>query len=261
MEPDTDVVRHYEEDLEHARLTSTGPGRLELARTQRILGRHLPPAPARVLDVGGGPGVYARWLLDLGYDVEVVDLAPVHVRRCAEAGIVAEVGDARHLQRPDASYDVVLLLGPLYHLPEQADRALAWSESFRVLRPGGLVAAAAIGRYAGLLDGLSRRWEPLMQHLDQVIAELGTGTHRNPEGADLFTTAYFHHPDELVPEALAAGFVDAAVTAVEGPAWFMPTIHTREIETFAELLDHIESEPTLIGASSHLLTTARKPAR
>lgn len=260
IEPDLDVVRHYEEDAEHLRLTSTGPGRLELARTQRLLLRHLPPAPARVLDVGGAAGIYSAWLRSLGHDAEVIDLTPLHVQRCAAAGIPAEVGDARHLQRDDESYDVVLVMGPLYHLPSVADRALVWSEAFRVLRPGGLVAAATIGRFAGLLDGLSRRWEPLQRYLPMVLEELRTGEHRNPEGEDLFTTAYFHRVEELEPEARAAGFVEVAVTAIEGPAWFMPTVHTHDIERFAELLDHLETEPTLLGASSHLLTTARKPS-
>jgi 2-polyprenyl-3-methyl-5-hydroxy-6-metoxy-1,4-benzoquinol methylase len=259
LDPDLDVIRHYETDNEHERLTTSGPGRLELARTQRILLRHLPPAPASVLDVGGAAGIYSRWLLDLGYDSEVIDLTPLHVQQCVAAGIPAEVGDARHLQRDDESYDVVLVMGPLYHLPSASDRALVWSEAFRVLRPGGLVAAATINRFAGLFDGMSRRWAQLERYFDQVVAELATGAHHNPSGEDLFTTAYFHRPDELVPEAAAAGLVDVAVTSIEGPAWMMATIETEPIERFAEVLDLVEQEPSLLGVSSHLLTTARKP--
>jgi SAM-dependent methyltransferase len=259
MEPIPDVVSHYELDEEHARLFTRAPGRLELQRTQRILLRHLPPAPARILDVGGGTGVYATWLGELGHEVEVVDVTPVHVRRCVEAGLRAEIGDARALVRADGSYDVVLLMGPLYHLPAAEDRARAWAEAYRVLRPGGLVAAATIGRFAGLLDGMSNRWDALMEHRAIVLLELDDGAHFNPEGADLFTTAYFHHPDELLPECEAAGFVDAVTTAIEGPAWMMPSIHERPVETFVELLDAIEHEPSLMGASSHVMTTARKP--
>jgi SAM-dependent methyltransferase len=258
-EPDPDVVSHYELDEEHARLFTRAPGRLELQRSQRILLRHLPPAPAHVLDVGGGTGVYASWLAGLGYDVEVIDLTPVHVRRCIDAGIRAEIGDARHLQRADESYDVVLLMGPLYHLPDATDRALVWSEACRVLRSGGVVAAATISRFAGLLDGMTNRWDALMEHRALVLLELDDGAHFNPEGADLFTTAYFHRPDELEPEATAAGFVDVLRTAIEGPAWLMASIHERPVEVFTELLDAIEHEPSLLGASAHVMTTARKP--
>ncbi|MGW0807792.1 class I SAM-dependent methyltransferase [Nonomuraea sp. NPDC002799] len=54
-----------------------------------------------------------------GYDVELLDPVPLHVRRAAElTGVTARLGDARRLPVPDASVDAVLLLGPLYHLAE-----------------------------------------------------------------------------------------------------------------------------------------------
>lgn len=59
------------------------------------------------------------------------------------------VGDARSLPWPDATYGAALLAGPLYHLPP-ADRARALREAVRVVRPGGVVAAVAINRYANL---------------------------------------------------------------------------------------------------------------
>ena len=68
----------------------------------------------------------------------------------------ATLGDARKLAFPDRSADAVLLLGPLYHLTERADRLAALREARRVLRPGGVVFAAAISRFASLLDGLAR---------------------------------------------------------------------------------------------------------
>ena len=82
-------------------------------------------------------------------------------------GVSATVGDARSLDAADDSFDVVLLLGPLYHLVEASDRAAALREAARVARPGALVAAAAIGRYAGLLDlgahaGLDETTEPIV---------------------------------------------------------------------------------------------------
>ena len=62
---------------------------LEFARTKELLLRHLPPAPARVLDVGGGPGAYAVWLAELGYDVHLVDPVPLHVEQAAAVARVA----------------------------------------------------------------------------------------------------------------------------------------------------------------------------
>ena len=253
-----EIIEHYQEDNEQHRLT-TPKGRIELLRTQRLLARVLPPAPARVLDVGGGTGIYASWLQDeLGHEVEVIDPTPVHVEHCTRRGVRAEVGDARHLQRPDGSYDVVLLLGPLYHLPERDDRLLALREARRVLVDGGVVGAAVISRYAGWLDGLLRAVDALETYRSHVEQELRDGRHVTPEGTSWFTTAYFHEPDELAPELAEAGFRDVDVRAVEGPTWLMETAETVGAERLVPLLDPIDRVPSLLGSSAHLLATGRK---
>ena len=101
---DTDsVLHHYAAIREEQRITA-GLGRLELLRTQEILRRHLPPPPARVLDVGGATGVHASWLAGDGYRVHLVDLAPGHVEKVlvdlGPLGVTAERGNARNLTRP-----------------------------------------------------------------------------------------------------------------------------------------------------------------
>src|SRR5271167_3168077 len=153
-----EVIAHYENCPEDSRLL-TGWGQLELARTQEIILRHLPAAPGRVLDVGGGSGIYSRWLGGLGYDAHLVDPVPRQVEyahRFLGQIASAEVGDARKLAQPDESFDAVLLLGPLYHLTDSKERALALAEARRVLRPRGILMAAAINRFGSLLDGLVR---------------------------------------------------------------------------------------------------------
>jgi len=155
------VVRHYEASREEDRLAG-GLRELELVRTREILRRHLPVPPRRVLDVGGGTGIHAAWLLDDGYQVHLVDLTPRHVdealARLGGRGLTAGLGDARRLPRADDSFDAVLVLGPLYHLHETNDRVAALREARRVVRVGGLVAVAAINRFASLFDGLVREF-------------------------------------------------------------------------------------------------------
>src|SRR5580698_11544350 len=140
---------YYELGKEADRLGARGPGRLEFERTKEIVLRDLPPAPAVVADIGGGPGRYTHWLAGLGYQVVHRDLMPLHVAqverdRAADARIDSAVADARDLDLADASVDAVLLLGPLYHLEQRPDRVAALAEARRIARPGAPVFAAAI---------------------------------------------------------------------------------------------------------------------
>lgn len=73
-----DLHAHYEQGAEADRLDEPF-GQVEFLRTTEVLSEHLPPAPAVVADVGGGPGRYALWLAGLGYDVHHRDLVPLHV--------------------------------------------------------------------------------------------------------------------------------------------------------------------------------------
>jgi ubiquinone/menaquinone biosynthesis C-methylase UbiE len=212
-----DVTAYYADRFdEAARLSRDGAGRLELLRTRELLRRYLPGAPASVLDVGGGPGAHARWLVEDGYRVHVVDPVPLHVAQAMTACVcTAEVGDARGLSAADASFDVVLMLGPLYHLTSRADRLRALGEARRVVRPGGVVAVAAISRHAALIDKAARGRldDDATRRLGPVVR---TGQHDPSLG---FTEAYFHTPAELSGELAEAGFASVAVFGLEGPTW------------------------------------------
>src|SRR5512132_2898482 len=146
-------------DDEAQRITH-GLGQLELLRTREIIRRHLPPGPQRILDVGGGTGIHAAWLADDGHHVHLIDPIRRHVEQArrhpaSRGSITAELGDARDLRAARASFDAVLLLGPLYHLTEGDDRIRALREAARVLGPGGVTFVAAISRFASLFDGLA----------------------------------------------------------------------------------------------------------
>ena len=221
-ELDPKIRQYYEGGSESDRLAGQFPsGPLELARTQELILRHLPEHPLQVLDVGGGPGVYAGWLSDSGHRVRLIDPVSLHVEqaRALHPGITAQEGDARSLDEPDQSADVVLLLGPLYHLTEKSDRIQALREARRVLRDGGLLFAAGISRYAALLDllvRLDRLHEPDIAARVENSVETGTFD-GHLEG--LFTTAYFHTPDELSAEISSVGFLDPTVFNIEGPGF------------------------------------------
>ena len=226
----------------------------------------------RVLDIGGAAGAYAFWLAELGHDVRLIDATPrlIEVARAwnetARRPLTScVVGDARSLEIENESVDAVLLLGPLYHLTDGEQRELALRQAARVLRPGGLLFAAAISRWASTLDGLSR--ELLRDAAFKRIAErdVADGRHENPtDRLDYFTTAYFHRPDELQREVVAAGLELVALYGVEGPGWILPDFDERwrdpaRRSVLLEAARLVESEPAMHGASAHLLAVARKP--
>ncbi len=273
QEFDAEILAHYEEGVEGERLLREGAGRLEYLRTRDLLARHLPPAPATVLDVGGGAGVYALPLAREGYSVHLIDPVPLHVEQARKASASqqdtaplasAEVGDAGRLPWGDNSADAVLLLGPLYHLISREDRLRALREAHRVVRSGGLVAAAAISRFASTYDGLLRGFleDPGFEEI--VERDVREGQHRNPSGRrEWFTTAYFHLPQELRNEATEAGFSVEALVGIEGPGWVLPDLDSwlENASRRSRLLDairRVEAEPSLLGASAHILVVGRR---
>ncbi|MET9314661.1 class I SAM-dependent methyltransferase [Kribbella sp. NPDC003505] len=254
------AIRSFYRDryLENDRLVVPGHGRLEYLRTQELLRRWLPPAAA-VLDVGGATGVHARWLAADGHQVTLVDPVEEHVEQAAAIGtFAAEVGDARALRQADASVDVTLLLGPLYHLVDAADRAQALAEAVRVTRPGGVVVAAAINRFGGLLEAGSNG-TLTDENLPLFLDAFHSGS---IDGSYGFTVAYFHHADALGAELIAAGLADVEVLGVEGPAANIlqnaaPDIVDSLLPSAALLARQVESDPRLQAGSPHFLAHGR----
>jgi SAM-dependent methyltransferase len=272
MELDPAIVAHYAQGVERTRLTTWG--RLEAERTRELLARFLPPPPAVVLDVGGAEGAYALPLAREGYVVHLVDPVLAHVEAARLASDAqtstplasADVGDARALALPDGTADAVMLLGPLYHLVDESDRARALAEARRVLRSGGVLLAAGISRFASTLDGLhaGAMTDPAFEAM--VKGDLDDGVHRNPDvdgRPEWFTLAFVHTPSGLCHEVRAAGFPDAEVYAVEGVgAWAdleqaldAPGQRAAVLRAIAR----VEREPSLLGASPHLMAVATRP--
>jgi SAM-dependent methyltransferase len=262
MEIDTQIDTWYSDHYDEIdRLSVDAVGRLERERTKELLLRFLPPAPARVLDVGGGPGVYASWLASLGYDVTLVDPVARHREEAsAHATFAVEDGDARALTAPDASADAVLMLGPLYHLVDPADRARALTEAHRVARPGGVIAAAFISRHAPIIDVSAKLLvndDTLFEHLRQLRY---TGENDPSTG---FTVAYFHTVEEIRADFVAAGLNDPAVYGIEGPLF--PLLRSGFVEDRPDFFEAavraarlVEDDPAMLAANAHLLAVTHK---
>jgi len=266
-----EIAHHYDSGYEEQRMT-IDVGKLDRERSRELLTRFFPPAPAKILDVGGGPGGHACWLAKKGYEVHLIDIVPLHVEQAKKASETqpetplasVEVGDACSLNWKDDQVDACLFFGPLYHLTEKNDRLKALREVYRVLKQNGILMAVGISRFASALDGIRSRFLEDPRFVEIVKQDLKNGQHRNPaEKPEYFMKTFFHHPKELQKELEEAGFNQVTVYGVEGPGWLSQNFDDwwadeTQRERILYLARTLETEPSLLGISAHLVGVGRK---
>ena len=176
------------------------------------------------MDCGGGPGRYAIELTKQGYAVTLFDLSAINLSfartQAYSAGVAVsayEHGTATDLSRfADESFEVVLLLGPLYHLLTHEERLQALREAHRVLKKGGVLFASFVTQYAALRYFAKEVPEWILQYPKEIEAFWKTGVFpplRN-DGPEFL--AYFAPPAEVKPLIESADFNVQTVLACEG---------------------------------------------
>ena len=161
------------------------------------------------------------------------------------------MGDARRLEFAEGFADVVLMHGPLYHLPKREDRLMALWEARRVLKPGGVLLAFAITRYAGLIYGLRNGYVFDPAYWKMIQQEVKTGRREDPpDWLFPFPSAYFHLPGELREEVEEARMACEEVLGILGPAWMVPDLEASwqdEVQRgiLLEIARLVENEPSL----------------
>ncbi len=279
------VGRHYDQiwQMEAARL-ETWSG-VEYGMTLRHLRRFVPDG-ATVAEIGVGVGHYSEHLARRGCTLHLVDvsqkLLDAAAARLRERGLDARIASITHGSATDLSFlpgaamDVVLFLGPLYHLGELAKRKKALAEAARILKPGGLLFAAAINRLTYLRD-MYRKIE--MPGLDPALVENIQGLFRRELRAGKFPAEYLAtgrlDPEHAPPigyahmttlaefrelfardfdELLLAGmesFTSAALNSFsDKPA--------EDRELWLDLVEKTNTTPEGLGYSDHWLFVGRK---
>lgn len=242
---------------------------MEFRTTLRAMREFIPPRSA-VLDVGGGPGRYSIELAKDGHRVTLLDLSSRNVEMAREKArdmgvhIVEFVhGNALDLSRfADAEFDVVLLMGPLYHLVGASDRDRAVLEALRVLKPGGLLFASFITRYAVYMD-LLKRDPALMARYEKTYERLmSTGVHIPTEQNPGFTDAYFIHPMEIEPLMSGHGLTPLRLAVAEGLIASVESavnaLPSGLFDSWVEVCYRLGTDPITWGTGEHMLYVGRK---
>lgn len=267
MDDVSDIAAYYNSQLESEQ------GRLERHQleydlTWRYLNRYL-PVHGRVLEIGAATGRYTVELARRGYGVTAVDMSAGLLERCREnlaaEGLEGQVrlvtADARALgDAAGRGFDAALLMGPLYHLIKEADRQLALQEVFERLRTGGVIFSSFISRY-GIMGDLLKGVPDWIENQAEVDSILEKG--RDPDGYPRSGfRGYFARVDEIAPLHEAVGFETVVVAGVE-PAISADDESYNKLEgkrrkLWLDLLFELSAEPSVLGASRHLVYIGKK---
>jgi len=199
---DIDIVRNFYNagvQLEWERLEQHP---IEFALTKHYIDQYIKSGD-RVLDIGGGPGRYSLYLAEKGCRVTLIDLSEENAvfarTKAQELGldIAAIQGDACEADRiVSGPYDCILLMGPMYHLLEEAQRRCALNAALRLLKPGGVIFVSFISLYAGLCDFMKNRPEAVLEDGEQEY--IRCCYENRAYCGDAFTKASLISPKEIL---------------------------------------------------------------
>lgn len=259
------ILEKYKDgQKEDGRATNSRSSAFEFHYTKRHLEGYI-TKESRVLEVGCGTGYYGIHYGPFCREYVGIDIVPAHVdifrekiRAAGYANVSCRVGDATNLSDiPDGAFDVVLCLGPCYHLPP-AERETVLRECCRVCRAGGVVAVAYINKI-GLVAGACTYddWRHIYPSEEGNRSALIDGTDDLKPGLFYFTT-----PEEVDALAAATGLCKEKNLGTDFfiLAKVADTIEEERFHLLLPLYDALTSHESCTGTSNHALYVGRKPA-
>jgi S-adenosylmethionine-dependent methyltransferase len=203
MDQTTKIVKEFYENNVESEWDRLQRHYIEFDINRNLMDKYIKPGDS-VLDVGGGPGRYSLYFADRGCDVTLVDLSCANIefakKKANERGIQlkAFAGDARETDNfTHEQYDHILLMGPLYHLLEEADRVKAIEACIKLLKPGGILYAAFISSYANVIYYATEAPQLILK--PECQADFMTFKEDKPFKGQAFTQVYFTKTGDVIP--------------------------------------------------------------
>lgn len=262
------VINHYEDYNEDGRLSRDNAHKIEFLTSIHFLNQYVQPN-SNILDVGAGAGAYSFHFAEKGHSVTSIDITPKNVQQMtlrlesygSSLNMNVGIGDGRDLSRFESgTFDVVLCMGPLYHLIQLEDRMQCVRECLRVLRKGSLLAIAYINRI-GVFTHLVRQDRKYLEpSVFQRVVERGYIL--SSEKDCFWTDAYFSSPGEIEGIAESFGIEKVNNLATDGIGVFIPeavnTMSPKDFNAWMQYHFRACSDPSIIGMSIHGLYIGRK---
>ena len=195
------IIDSYENSKEEDRLTTNNARKIEYLTTIRAFDGLFAPN-TKILDCAAGTGIYALYLAEKGYNVVATDITPRHIEfinkqlETKAYKMETAVLDATDLSSfPSDYFDVVLNMGPFYHLIDEENRKKCMSECLRVLKKGGLLVTAYISRYFVFPYVAISDSKYLKAELASQLYITGVLKHSDPNC--FWTDSYYASPEEM----------------------------------------------------------------
>ena len=248
------LEKYYGKFCEEKRLLSRH-GQVEFETTMKYIHEYLKEYNnPKILEVGAGTGRYSCSLANEGYDVTAIELVKnnLGILKAKKTSVKAYQGNAIDLSRfNDNSFDMVLLLGPMYHLIEKEDKIKALNEAKRVTKKGGkIIIAYCMNNYSILTYGFKENH--ILECLKNGQIDENYKTISKEE--NLYSYVDLSDIDELNK---IANLKRVKIIAQDGPTdYIRQTLNQMDNETFRVYIDyHFKTceRLDLIGASSHTL--------
>lgn len=260
------IINSYQNSKEENRLTTNNARKIEFINTTRIidelLGKNL-----KILDCAAGTGIYSFHLAEQGHQVTATDITPRHIEIIKTAlqekdyQIKTAVLDATDMSCfEDESFDVVLNMGPFYHLINESQRRKCLSECLRVLKKDGLLFTAYIPRYYVFQYIAMSDKKYLDARLAQQLVQTGILTHDDEKC--FWTDTYYATKQEMEQMYLDNGLNIIDHFAQDGlTPTFAGKVDTWNEDEFKIWCDYHYSvcrEESLLGASNHVIIVGKK---
>jgi len=262
----SNVVAFYNSYAEDSRLKIRRSRILEKLITLKYISKYISPL-SRIADIGAGTGIYALEIANKVNSIDAVDLVQKHVDEIDKKALSLGINNIKticasatdlHMLKND-NYDMVLCLGPMYHLKNKKDRIRCLEECKRILKKDGILFVAYINKLLAM-NYYAKNKKFLNEEL---FFEIEKGSVEKQKGFDEFLDiSFFSDPEEVENEATSCDFEVINNLATDGISYFIQEqiedMTNEQWDIYVKMHERHCEDSNSFGMSMHGLMICKK---